>query len=66
VYVASSVTFATSGDHPANVYVYCVVAALVGSAGAVGVSPYTTSLDCNSVPSSSTNVIVYLFTVELN
>ena len=43
VYVAVYVVFLlighTVGFHPANVYVYCAVALLVGSAGGVGVSP---------------------------
>ena len=66
VYVALPVTVATSGVQPANVYVYCAVAGLLGSAGATGVAPYSCSAEASTVvPSSSTNVTVYLFTVLL-
>ena len=64
VYVASPVTLAISGVQPANVYVYCASAFLEGvSPLYVGVSPYQSLPDWSSVPSSSTNLIVYSLTV---
>ena len=62
VYVAVYVVFLlighTVGFHPANVYVYCAVAALVGSAGGVGVSPSSSLPVFRTVPSQSLNVYV--------
>ena len=61
VYVAFPVTFAISGVHPANVYVYCAVDAFSGSAGtsiSLANVPYSYSVLDISVPSSSTNFIV--------
>lgn len=51
VYVVFFVIFHTVGFHPANVYVYCAVAALVGSAGGVGAVPSFTLPVFNTVPS---------------
>ena len=68
--MASAVTSAIAGVHPANIYVYCCVDDFVGSAGlamlAAGV-PYSYSVAAFNtvVPSSSTKVTVYLFTVAL-
>ena len=60
VYVAVYVVFLlighTVGFHPANVYVYCAVALLVGSAGGVGVSPSSILPVFNTVQSQSTNL----------
>ena len=67
LYVASPVTVAISWSHPANVYVYWTSASLVGVAPLYsGSSPYSTSLVCNSVPSSLTNLIIYLLKVDEN
>ena len=44
VYVASPVTATISASQPANVYVNSSSASLVGSAGAVGIAPYSTSV----------------------
>lgn len=41
----------TAGLHPANVYVYCAVASLVGSVGATGVHQSSTVPVFNTVPS---------------
>ncbi len=65
LYVASPVTATTVLSHPANVYVYSSVDAFVGT-----LPPYTTSSfhfnSClsNSVPFSSTNIIVYILSFD--
>lgn len=51
VYVVFFVIFHTVGFHPANVYVYCAVAVLVGSAGGVGAVPSFTLPVFRTVPS---------------
>ena len=65
LYVASHVTVSISGVHPANVYVYSAVAALLPLA-CVGFTPYSTSVVSITVSSSFNHVIVYLFFVALN
>ena len=66
VYVASPVTAVISGSQPLNEYAYCSSASFVGVAPLyAGVAPYATSLSCNTVPSSLTNLIVYLLTVDV-
>ena len=71
VYVTSPVTGPKAGSQPANVYVSDTVAALVGSFGfsiSATAVPYTYSFSSLStvVPSSSTNLTLYFWAVELN
>ena len=66
MYVTSLVTVSTEGLQPANVYVYSFVAAFVGSFGfsiSAAAVPYSYSFSALStvVPSSSTNLTLYLF-----
>ena len=49
-----------------NVYVYSSVWSFSGVAQLyTGTTPYATSLDCNSVPDSSTNLTVYFLASSL-
>ena len=57
LYVAGHVTDTTDGLHPAKLYVYCAVAALLGSA-CVGTVPYATVVVFISESSSFNHVIV--------
>ena len=67
LYTASHSTEPIAGLHHANVYVYCAVAAFVGSAPLyTGVAPYSTSLFCNCVPFSSSNTISYFLNSSSN